>query len=118
MPTLATMKPSRNMGAPKAVAGRLRDAAAGHQQVVQGELFEERDFDSHADDLTHVALVHKMKAAGAEVGQGHVVATREFEACGYERGVEVDDETQLKLKRDLVGGAGDGAAVRGPNRPS
>ena len=84
------------------------------EEGVEGDVFEEADFDADGYDLAEVGGGGRLFAAGAEVGEGEVAGAGEFEAGGEDGGVEVEDGAELDLDAELHGGGGEGLAVEDP----
>ena len=90
------------------------EAGAGHQERVEGDVFEKGEFEPEREDLAQVDGVAAVTAAGAKAGQGIVGDRGEFDAGGDERGVELDDGAELQLEAKFHRGRGRGFALEHP----
>lgn len=81
---------------------------------MEGEVFEEADFEADGNDLAEVGGSGTVLTAGAEVGEAEVAGTGEFEARGDDGGVEVEGGAELDLEAELHGAGREGFAVEHP----
>lgn len=79
---------------------------------MEGEVFEEGEFDADAEDLG--AVGGEMLAAGAEVGELVVAVAGEFDAGGDQGGVKLQDEAELDFQADLERSGGERLAIEDP----
>ena len=80
----------------------LGGAGSGHEDGVEGEVFEEGDLDADGDDLGDVVL--EVLAAGAEIGEILVAGAAELNSGGDEGGVELHDKAELDFEAELHAG--------------
>lgn len=97
-----------------ALDGSSGEARAGHEQGVEGDIFEEAEFKAQGKDLVWLRRAGEVVAAGAEVGERGMGGAGEFEPGGDERGVEFDDGAQLDFEAELHAGGREGFALEDP----
>lgn len=81
---------------------------------MEGDVFEEADFEADRDDLPQIGDAGEVLAAGAEVGKGKMAGPGELQPAGDERGIEVESSPKLNFKTELQGGGGESLAVEDP----
>lgn len=82
---------------------------------MEGEVFEEADFEADGNDLAEVGGSGTVLAAGAEVGEAEVAGAGELETGGDDGGVEVEGGAELDLEAELHGAGREGFAVEHPS---
>jgi hypothetical protein len=109
-------------------AAVLSEGGAGHQQRMEGYVFEEVEFEADGEQAAGQRKcdvlaggsrarpgTEKLLARGAERGEGVVGGAGEFEAAGDERGVELDDALELDFDPELDGCRRQGLAFEHPS---
>ena len=90
------------------------ERADGHQQGVQGYVFEEADFQADGYDLAEVCRDPGIFPAGAEIGQGEVAGTGQFETRGDDGGIKIKDGAELDLNAEFYGAGRERLSVDHP----
>lgn len=81
---------------------------------MQRYIFEEADLKANRDHLSQVGGGGEVFAAGAQVGEREVAGPRQFEAGGYDGGVQIDDGAKLDLQPNLHHAGRKGLAAEQP----
>lgn len=81
---------------------------------MEGDIFEKADFEADGHDLAKIRRRSEVFSTGTEIGEGEVTCPREFEAGGYDGGVEVEDGAKLNFETKLHRAGRERPATKNP----
>jgi len=90
------------------------ERADGHQERVQGYVFEEADLQPDGDDLAEVCRDPGIFSARAQIGQGEVAGTGQFQTRRHNGGIKIKDGAKLDLNPEFYGAGRERLSVDNP----